>query len=105
MVMAGEQMAGEQDVIARSRGGEAPPRPRTPTVLPAAIAAGGAGFAVLAGLDGSPTWQAARVLTVTGVTAAAVWFTRRAGRGGQGATALLLGIAGTRPASAWPART
>src|SRR5215472_815757 len=77
-------MAGKQDVIARSRGGEAPPRPRPPAVLTAVIAAGGAGFAVLAGLDGSPTWQAA-----------AVWFTRRAGRGGQGATALLLGIAGT----------
>jgi hypothetical protein len=44
---------------------------------------------------GSPAWQAARVLTVITVTALAVWFTRWAGRAGQGATALLLGIAGT----------
>jgi hypothetical protein len=64
-------------------------------VLPVVIAVGGAGFAVLAGLDGSPAWQTARVLTAIAVTAAAVWFTRRAGRAGQGATALLLGIAGT----------
>jgi dienelactone hydrolase len=64
-------------------------------VRPAVIAAGGAGFAVLAGLDGSPTWQAARVLVVVAVTAAAVWFARRAGSTSQGAMALLLGIAGT----------
>jgi uncharacterized protein len=88
-------MAGEQDVITRSRNGQAPP-PRTTAVLPGVIAVGGAGFAVLAGLDGSPAWQAGRVLTVVAVTAAlAVWFTRRAGRAGQGAAALLLGIAGT----------
>jgi uncharacterized protein len=64
-------------------------------VLPAVIAAQGATFAVLAGLDGSATWQAARVLLVATVTAWAVWFTRRAGRAGQGATALLFGITGT----------
>jgi hypothetical protein len=64
-------------------------------VLPAVIAAQGAAFAVLAGLDGSATWQAARVLLVATVTAWAVWFTRRAGRAGQGATALLFGITGT----------
>ena len=64
-------------------------------MLPGVIAVGGAGFAVLAGLDGSPAWQAGRVLTVVAVTALAVWFTRRAGRAGQGAAALLLGIAGT----------
>jgi dienelactone hydrolase len=52
-------------------------------------------FAVLAGLDGSPVWQVARVLVILAVTVLAVWFTRRAGRVGQGATALLLGIAGT----------
>src|SRR5215467_9996292 len=88
-------MAGEQDVIARSRNARALPPPRTAAVLPGVIAVGGAGFAVLAGLDGSPAWQAARVLTVVAVTALAVWFTRRAGRAGQGATALLLGIAGS----------
>ena len=64
-------------------------------MLPAVIAAEGVAFAVLAGLDGSVAWQAARVLLVVAVTAWAVWFTRRAGRVGQGATALALGIAGT----------
>jgi dienelactone hydrolase len=52
-------------------------------------------FAVLAGLDGSVTWQVTRVLTVIVVTAWAVWFTRRAGRAGRGVTALAFGIAGT----------
>jgi dienelactone hydrolase len=50
---------------------------------------------VLAGLDGSPVRQVARVLVILSVTAGAVWFTRRAGRVGRGTTALLLGIAGT----------
>ena len=59
------------------------------------MAAEGTAFAVLAGLDGSAAWQAARVLTVVMVTAWAVWFTRRAGRAGRGVTALALGIAGT----------
>ena len=59
------------------------------------MAAGGVTFAVLTGLDGSPAWQVARVLAVVAVTAVAVWFTRRAGRIGQGTTALLAGIAGT----------
>jgi hypothetical protein len=64
-------------------------------VLPAVIAAEGAAFAVLAGLDGSAAWQAARVLLVAAVTAWAVWFTRRPGHVGRGAAALALGIAGT----------
>jgi hypothetical protein len=38
---------------------------------------------------------AARVLVTLVLTALAVWFTRRAGRAGQGATALVLGITGT----------
>ena len=59
------------------------------------MAAEGTAFAVLAGLGGSTAWQAARVLTVVLVTAWAVWFTRRAGRAGRGATALAFGIAGT----------
>ena len=52
-------------------------------------------FAVLLGLDGSPVWRVARVLVAIAVTAMAVWFIRRAGRVGQGATALLLGAVGT----------
>jgi pimeloyl-ACP methyl ester carboxylesterase len=59
------------------------------------MAAQGAAFAVLAGLDGSAAWQAARVLTVVVVTTWAIWFSRRAGRAGRGVTALALGIAGT----------
>ena len=77
------------------RGENAPSRPRAPVVLLSVMAAGGAVFAVLTGLDGSPTWRAARVLAVAAVTALAIWFTRRAGRVGQGTTALLLGITGT----------
>ena len=64
-------------------------------MLPAVLAVEGVAFALLAGLDGSVTWQAARVLLVVVVTAWAVWLTRRARRVGQGATALALGIAGT----------
>ena len=59
------------------------------------MAAEGAAFAVLAGLDGSAVWRVVRVLVVLAVTVLAVWFTRRAGRAGRGATALVLGIAGT----------
>jgi hypothetical protein len=64
-------------------------------VLPAVLAVEGVAFALLAGLDGSVTWQAARVLLVVVVTAWAFWLTRRARRVGQGATALAFGIAGT----------
>ena len=64
-------------------------------MLPALVAAEGVAFAVLAGLDGSAVWRVVRVLVVIAVTALAVWFTRRAGRTGRGATALVLGIAGT----------
>src|SRR5512142_1544940 len=91
MVMKGEHT----DVLPQPRSGQVPPRPRSPVVLPALMAAEGVAFAVLAGLDGSPLWRVVRVLVVIAVTALAVWFTRRAGRTGQGATALLLGIAGT----------
>jgi dienelactone hydrolase len=59
------------------------------------MAAEGAAFAVLAGLDGSVTWQVTRALTAIVVTAWAVWFIRRAGPAGRGVTALALGIAGT----------
>jgi dienelactone hydrolase len=59
------------------------------------MTAEGVAFAVLLGLDGSPVWRVARVLVVIAVAAAAVWFTRRAGRTGRGAAALLFGIAGT----------
>ena len=77
------------------RGENAPSRPRSPVVLPTVVAAGGVASAVLDGLDGSPVWRVARVVAVVAVTALAVWFTRRAGRVGQGTMALLLGIAGT----------
>ena len=52
-------------------------RARPPVVLPAVIAAEGIAFAVLAGVDGSAGWQAARVLLVVVVTAWAVWLTRQ----------------------------
>src|SRR6185437_5096542 len=68
---------------------------RPPVARPAFIAAEGAAFAVLAGLNGSVTWQAARVMVVVVVTTWAAWFTCRAGRVGRGATALALGIAGS----------
>ena len=89
-------MAGrDAGVLPRSPREVVPSRSRPPVVLPAVIAAEGAAFAVLAGLDGSAAWQATRVLLVVVVTAWAVWFTRRAARAGRGATALALGIAGT----------
>src|SRR5512146_982143 len=88
-------VAGKQADLSPQPREMAPPRLRSPVVLPPMMAAEGAAFGVLAGLDGSPAWQAARVLALIAVTALAVWFTRRAGRAGQGAAALLLGIAGT----------
>jgi len=88
-------MAGKHaDVVPRPRSEQVASR-RRPVVLPAVLAAEGVAFAVLAGLDGSPGWRLARVLAAVAVTALAVWFTRRAGRAGQGTAALLLGIAGT----------
>jgi pimeloyl-ACP methyl ester carboxylesterase len=59
------------------------------------MAAEGVAFSVLLGLEGSAAWQAARVLVALMLTVLAVWFTRRARRAGQGATALMLGVAGT----------
>jgi len=92
-------MAGKDaGVLPRSPREDVPSRSRPPVVLPAALAVEGVALALLAGLDGSVTWQAARVLLVVMVTAWAVWLTRRARRVGQGATALALGIAGTAPA-------
>jgi dienelactone hydrolase len=87
-------MAGNvADVVPKPRSGQV--RPRPPVVLPSVMAAGGAAFAVLTGLDGSPGWRTARVLAVVAVTALAGWRIRRPGRAGQGAAALLLGITGT----------
>jgi uncharacterized protein len=89
-------MAGKDaDVLRRSPHEVVPSRSRSPVVLPAVIAAEGIVFAVLTGLDGSVTWQVARAITVIVLMAWAVWFTRRAGWVGRGATALALGIAGT----------
>ena len=87
-------MAGNvADVVPKPRSGQV--RSRPPVVLPSVMTVGGAAFAVLTGLDGSPTWRTARVLAVVTVTVLAVWFTRRTERAGRGATALLLGIVGT----------
>jgi dienelactone hydrolase len=83
------------EVLSQSRGDRARARSRSPVVLPAVIAAQGAALAVLAGVDGSPVWRAARVLAVIAITGLAVWFTRRAGRAARGGTALVLGIVGT----------
>jgi uncharacterized protein len=59
------------------------------------MAAEGVAFAALLGLAGSAAWQAARVLVTLMLTVLAVWYTRQAGRAGQGATSLVLGVAGT----------
>ncbi len=92
----GPGAAGRQaGVLRQLRSEQAPSRPRAQAVLSAVIAAEGVAFAALAGLDGSPVWQVARVLVILAASALAVWFTRRAGRAGRGATALLLGVAGT----------
>lgn len=81
------------DVLPQPRSGHVSPRP--PMAPPTVMAVEGAALAALAGLDGSPVWQVARILIIAAVTAGAVWFTRRAGRTGQGTAAVLLGIAGT----------
>src|SRR5512146_1022962 len=70
-------------------------RPRPSAVLPAVIVAQGAVLAALAGADGSPAWQAARILVVIAVTGLGVWFTRQPSRAARGGTALALGIVGT----------
>jgi hypothetical protein len=64
-------------------------------LLPVSIAAEGAALAVLLGLSGSPEWQVARAVIVIAITTVAAWFTRRAGRAGREAVALVAGIAGT----------
>lgn len=55
---------GDTDVIPRPRSGKARPRPWSPIVLSSVMAVGGAAFAVLTGLDGSPAWRAVRVMAV-----------------------------------------
>lgn len=83
------------DALPQPRSGHVSPRPRRPVALSALLAVEGAALAALAGLDGSPVWQVARILIIAAVTTGAVWLTRRAGRAGQGPAAVLLGIAGT----------
>ena len=97
-------MAGKHTgVLPQPRSDQVPARPRSPVILPAVIATEGVAFAILLSLDGSAVWQVVRVLATLTVTALAAWFTRRAGRVGQGATALMLGIAGTVAGGAnWP---
>ena len=82
-------------ILSQPRDDQVQLRLRAQAAVPAVMAVEGAAFAVLLGLDGAPVWQAARVVSALMVTALAVWFTRRAGRTGQGVTALLLGSAGT----------
>jgi uncharacterized protein len=89
-------MAGKHpDVLPQPRNEQVPSRPRSLVVLSAVMAADAVAFAILLGLGGSPGWRVVRVLVAMAVTALAVWFTRRAGRTGQGATALLVGVLGT----------
>jgi dienelactone hydrolase len=89
-------MAGKHTgVLPQPRSDQVPARPRSPVILSAVMATEGMAFAILLSLDGSAVWRVVRVLVTLTVTALAVWFTRRAGRAGQGATALVLGIAGT----------
>ncbi len=57
---------------------------RSPVAVLTVMAAEGAAFAVLAGLDGSAAWRVARVLVAVAVTALAVWFTGRTERAGRG---------------------
>ena len=75
----------DTDVLPPPRSEQVPPRPRSPAALPAVMAAEGVAFAVLAGLDGSPVWQVARVLVILAVTAAGrlVHPPGRAGRPGD----------------------
>jgi dienelactone hydrolase len=91
MVMAGNRT----DTLPRPRSDQVRPRSRSPAVLPVVMAVEGMAFAALLGLDGSAVWQVARIVAALAVTVLAVWFTRRAGGTGRGATALVLGIAGT----------
>src|SRR5690348_16064320 len=70
-------------------------RPRSAVVLSAFIAVQGGALAVLAGLDGSPGWRAARALVVVTMAVLAAWFIPRAGRTARGAAVLVLGTIGT----------
>ena len=69
--------------------------PRSRVIMPGLVAAEGTALAVLAGLDGLPVWRMVRVLVVIAVAVVGVWVTRRAGRPGRGAAALVAGIVGT----------
>jgi uncharacterized protein len=89
-------MAGQHtDVLPQPHSDQDSSRSRSPAVLSAAMAAEGVALAVLLGLDGSAWWRLARVLVTLAATALAVRLTRRVGHVGRGATALVLGIAGT----------
>jgi uncharacterized protein len=87
--------ASHADVLPQPHSDEVPSRSRLPVVLPGAVAAEGAAFAILLGLDGSAVWQVVRVLVALAVTGFAVWFIRWTGRPGRGVAALVLGIVGT----------
>jgi hypothetical protein len=88
-------MGGRQAAVLPEAHSDQVPVPPRPPVLAVLIAAEGVAFAVLLGLDGSAEWQVARVVTVIALTIVAAWLTRRSGRAGRGAVALVTGIAGT----------
>ena len=68
---------------------------RMPRVLELLVAAQGAAFVILVGIDGSEVGRSLRVVAVLAVTGLGVLCIRRAGPVGRGATALALGIVGT----------
>jgi hypothetical protein len=82
----------EQDEL-RIRG--SPGRSDAGRLLPSLLLVQGMAFLFLIGLAGSPLWRGLRMLAVVGITAAAAMYSRRAALPGRGATALVLGIAGT----------
>jgi dienelactone hydrolase len=83
------------ELLPQPHSDEAPSRSLPPVVLPAVVAAEGAAFAILLGLDGSAVWRVARVLVALAVTGLVVWFIGRSGRTGRGTAAVALGIMGT----------
>ncbi|HXJ64875.1 MAG TPA: CocE/NonD family hydrolase [Actinomycetota bacterium] len=72
-----------------------PPKRGPSRVLPALVVVQGAAFLFLMGTRGSFGWWLVRELVVVGVTAGAFVLARGSGRVARGATALVLGLAGT----------
>ena len=83
------------ELLPQPHSDEVPSRSLPPVVLPAVVAAEGAAFAILLGLDGSAVWRVVRVLIALAVTGLVVRFIGRSGCTGRGAAAVALGITGT----------